>query len=76
VGPWLRGGHATVRGLSDAPDAPPLIGVGGQFGGYFPAGAHFALCDGSVRLFTPRTAPQVLLSYATIAGRESDMLNE
>jgi hypothetical protein len=73
VGPWLRGGHATVRGLSDAPDAPPLIGLGGQFGGYFPAGAHFALCDGSVRLFTPRTTPQVLFSYATIAGGEIDM---
>lgn len=72
VGPWLRGGFATVRGLNDAPDAPPL--VGGQFGGYFPSGAHFALCDGSVRLFTPQVTPQVLLGYATIAGKETDPL--
>ena len=44
VGPWLRGGSATVRGLNDAPDAPPL--VGGQFGGYFSAGVNVAMCDG------------------------------
>jgi prepilin-type processing-associated H-X9-DG protein len=71
VGPWLRGGFATVRGLNDAPDAIPL--VGGQFGGYFPSGANFALCDGSVRLFTPRTDPRVLSALATIAGKESEL---
>jgi prepilin-type processing-associated H-X9-DG protein len=70
VGPWLRGGFATVRGLNDAPDAPPL--VGGQFGGYFPQGANFALCDGSVRVFTPMTSPRVLLPLATIAGKDSE----
>jgi prepilin-type processing-associated H-X9-DG protein len=71
VGPWLRGGFATVRGLNDAPDAPPL--VGGQFGGYFPNGANFALCDGSVRVFTPKTDPRVLLPLATIAGKEAEL---
>jgi prepilin-type processing-associated H-X9-DG protein len=70
VGPWLRGGHATVRGLDDAPGALPL--VGGQFGGYFPSGGNFAFCDGSVRVFSPRTTPAVLLGLATIAGKESD----
>ena len=70
VGPWLRGGFATVRGLNDSPDAPPLIG--GQFGGYFPAGANIAFCDGSVRVFTPQTSPQVLFGLATIAGKETD----
>jgi hypothetical protein len=70
VGPWLRGGSATVRGLLDRPDVPPL--VGGQFGGYFPEGGHFAFCDGSVRLFTPATTPQVLLGFATIAGKDTD----
>ncbi len=69
VGPWLRGGFATVRGLNDAPDAPPL--VGGQFGGYFPSGANMAFCDGGVRTFSPRTTPSVLLSLATIAGKET-----
>jgi hypothetical protein len=70
VGPWLRGGPATVRGLDPAPDAPPLIG--GQFGGYFPMGANFALCDGAVRTFAPQTTPAVLLGFATIAGKGTD----
>lgn len=72
VGPWLRGGFATTRGLNDAPDAPPL--VGGQFGGYFPNGANFAMCDGSVRTFSPRTTPKVLFDLATIAGKEANPL--
>lgn len=72
VGPWLRGGPATVRGF-DAVDGAPAL-VGGQFGGYFPEGANFALCDGSVRVFTPRTTPQVLLGMATIAGKGFDPL--
>ena len=72
VGPWLRGGPSTIRGLNDASDAQPLIG--GQFGGYFPAGANFAMCDGGVRTFSPRTSPSVLLGLATIAGKESDRL--
>lgn len=72
VGPWLRGGTATIRGLNDSADALPL--VGGQFGGYFPNGANFALCDGGVRVFTSQTSPQVLLNLATIAGKEVDPL--
>jgi prepilin-type processing-associated H-X9-DG protein len=72
VGPWLRGGPATVRGLNSAPDALPLIG--GQFGGYFPNGANISLCDGSVRVFTPQTTPRVLLDLATIAGKENGPL--
>ncbi len=72
VGPWLRGGPATVRGLNDAPDAPPLIG--GQFGGYFSVGANVAMCDGGVRTFTTATSPQVLLGLATIAGKGTDPL--
>ena len=67
-GPWLRGGPSTVRGFDDAPGAPPLTGPGGQFGGFFPNATNFALCDGSVRTFTPRTSPDVLLQMATIAG--------
>jgi prepilin-type processing-associated H-X9-DG protein len=72
VGPWLRGGPDTVRGLDGADGAPPLIGT--QFGGYFPAGANFAFCDGSVRTFSPRTTPKVLLGFATIAGKGTDPL--
>ncbi len=67
-GPWLRGGPATVRGIDDATGAKPLIGSGGQFGGFFPMGANFSLCDGSVRLFTPQTTPGIFYRLATIAG--------
>lgn len=67
-GPWLRGGPSTARGFDDAPGALPLTGPGGQFGGFFPLATNFALCDGSVRTFTPRTTPDVLLQLATIAG--------
>jgi prepilin-type processing-associated H-X9-DG protein len=79
VGPWLRGGVSTVRGLNDAPGAPPLIAEGGagQFGGYFPTiGANFAFCDGSVHTFSPRTTPAVLLNLATIAGKDTDQMPE
>lgn len=71
LGPWLRGGPSTARGLVEGAGAGPLIGAGGQFGGYFPAGANFAMCDGSVKLFTSQTAPDLLLQLATIAGGRS-----
>ena len=76
TGSWLRGGQATVRGLNDSADAMPLIGFGGQFGGFFPNGANFAMCDGSVRLFTPQTTPAILLRLATIAGGENEVVLE
>lgn len=75
-GPWLRGGPSTTRGLDDAPNAKPLIKMGGQFGGYFPNGANFAMCDGSVRLFTPEVTPSVLLNMATISGGENEVIPE
>jgi Protein of unknown function (DUF1559) len=71
VGPWLRGGPSTTRAFDDASSVPL---VGGQFGGYFPTVAHFALCDGSVRSFTLQTNPRVLLNMATIAGKGYDAL--
>jgi prepilin-type processing-associated H-X9-DG protein len=66
LGPWLRGGPSTVRGVDDRKDARPPIGAGGQFGGYFPNGGNFALCDGSVRVITPRITPDVFFRLATI----------
>jgi hypothetical protein len=67
LGPWLRGGTSTVRGIDVRPDALPLFGARGQFGGYFPQGGNFALCDGSVRSVTPRISPEVFNRLATIA---------
>lgn len=72
VGPWLRGGPSTVRGLDDAPGARPLVGDGGQLGGYFAGTANVAMCDGSVRPFTSATDPKVLFGHSTIAGKGTD----
>jgi|YNPMSStandDraft_2_1061718.scaffolds.fasta_scaffold25219_2 hypothetical protein len=71
IGPWLQGGWATTRGVDPGDDAPPLLGTSGQFGGFFPSGSHFALCDGSVRLLSNRTSREVFLMMATIADRQS-----
>lgn len=72
LGPWLRGGPATLRGLDDAAGARPLLGPGGQFGGNHPA-ANWALADGGVRAFTGRVDPAVLFGLATITGKETDI---
>jgi prepilin-type processing-associated H-X9-DG protein len=72
VGPWLRGGPSTVRGFDDAPGAPRVLGVGGQFGGCHPTGANFAFADGSVKFFTEQADPKVLFGLATIAGKGHD----
>lgn len=74
VGPWLRGGPSTVRGLDDTPGARPLIGPDGQFGGCHPSGANWAFADGSVRFFTDRVDPKVLFAQATIAGGRQDAI--
>jgi prepilin-type processing-associated H-X9-DG protein len=74
VGPWLRGGPATLRGLDDAPGATLLIAVGGQFGGNHLGVANWAFADGSVRTLTDRIDPKVLYGLATIAGQKRDPL--
>ncbi|QDU23410.1 DUF1559 family PulG-like putative transporter [Urbifossiella limnaea] len=74
LGPWLRGGSATVRGLNDAAGAGPLMARGGQFGGTHAGGANWGFADGSVRFFTDRGDPRILFALATIAGRETDGL--
>jgi prepilin-type processing-associated H-X9-DG protein len=74
LGPWLRGGTSTVRGVDDGKDARPLIGPTGQFGGYFSNGGNFALCDGSVRVITSRITPDLFLRLATIDEGELAVL--
>ncbi|MBX9584417.1 MAG: DUF1559 domain-containing protein [Gemmataceae bacterium] len=74
LGPWLRGGPATVRGLDDARGALPLVAAGGQFGGNHPFGSNWAFADGSARFVTDRVDPKVLYGLATIAGAEADAL--
>jgi len=75
-GPWLRGGPSTARGLDDTAGARPFIGTGGQFGGFFPEGCHFAMCDGSVRFLTPQISPSLMKRLVTIAGAEAEIVPE
>ncbi len=74
LGPWLRGGPATVRTLDVGPGTRPVIGVGGQFGGNHLAGGIFGLADHGVRVLTPRTDPQFLANLCTIRGGDADHL--
>jgi prepilin-type N-terminal cleavage/methylation domain-containing protein len=78
VGPWLRGGPATVRGVDPA-DAPP-VGDGRPFGGMHlsdgrfssktPHGGHAVMADGSVRTLSDGIASNVFGKLATAAGGE------
>lgn len=65
LGPWIRGGHSTVRGILVL-DKP--IGAGAQFGGIHSGGAWFGLADGGARFLNERMEPKVLLALATRAG--------
>ena len=68
LGPWLRGGPATVRTLDGSAEARRPIGAGGQFGGNHVGGANFGFADGRVQFLTVRTDPVVLHRLFTIAG--------
>lgn len=74
LGPWIRGGFATVRGLDVGGGSKRPIGRGGQFGGNYEGVGGFGLADGSARFFTERIHPDVLRAMVTIAGGESDPL--
>jgi hypothetical protein len=74
-GPWTAGGRDTLRAV--VPDGPPSFGDDGQFPsrhheGHVPwskkPAAHVLFLDGSVRLYSSATAPQVIEALATIAG--------
>jgi hypothetical protein len=80
VGPWLRGGPATVRGV-DAGDLP-VLGDGRPFGAtHFadsnlinrkaPTGSHVLLADGSVRHILDTTNPAILMALVTVAAGDS-----
>ena len=69
VGPWLRGGPTTVRGLADG-----QIGLGGAFGGNHPAGGTVGFADGSVRFLTDRIEPTVFRALLTINGGPGELI--
>ena len=79
VGPWLRGGPGTARGVD--PSDRPLTGDGRAFGGtHFtdstaiskkkPHGSNVLMADGSVRYVRDPIDPDVLGKLATVAGGE------
>lgn len=68
VGPWIRGGPSTVRGV-DVDDAP-LAGTDRPFGGTHPKGFNVLLADASVRFTSNDISPAILAALATVAGRE------
>jgi hypothetical protein len=74
LGPWMRGGFSTVRGLDLNKRAKRPIGMGGQFGGNYRDVAGFGFADGSARFFTERTSDDLLRTLFTIAGQDSDPL--
>ncbi|MBA4187683.1 MAG: hypothetical protein C0467_06645 [Planctomycetaceae bacterium] len=79
VGPWLRGGPSTVRGIELT--GGPITGDGLPFGGtHFrqawifqpprPVAFHILLADASVREVRNAVDPAILAALATVAGGE------
>jgi hypothetical protein len=68
TGPWLAGGHTTVRGLDEA--GMPYLGRSGQFGGLHPNGCQAALADASTKLLSNTTDPAVLEAMTTFARKD------
>ena len=73
LGPWIRGGPATVRSYLPK-SSKVMLGADGQFGGNHPLGANFGFADGSVRFLTDRTTPAVIEGLFTSAGGGTDPL--
>lgn len=74
LGPWIRGGFSTVRGLDVSDGAKRPLGRGGQFGGNYPGVAAFGNADGSAKFVRESMNAQVLRAHFTIAGKDDDPL--
>jgi prepilin-type processing-associated H-X9-DG protein len=70
LGPWIRGGPSTVRGLD--PNATPYLGRGRQLAGLHLRGGNFGFADGSARFIAETIDPAVFRAQLTIAGGEKD----
>ncbi len=66
-GPWLAGGHPTVREL--APDETHYVGLGRPFGGLHPGGLNVLWADASVRWTSDRAPADDFRALATLAGK-------
>ncbi len=70
IGPWLRGGPSTLRGL-DETDLPH-VGNGRAFGGCHPGGVYVSLADGAVSFLRESIDPVVFRAMFTIAGGRNE----
>lgn len=68
LGPWLRGGPSTVRGLDVGEGA--YVGDGAPFGGCHPKGGYFSFASGRVAFVTEKVDREVFRRLLTIAGGE------
>ena len=68
LGPWLRGGPATVRGLD--PEALPYLGAGRPFAGMHLHGGYFGFADGAAHFINEQVDPAVFRALLTISGNE------
>jgi len=66
VGPWLRGGPTTLRGLDES--ASPYIGAGRLIGGCHPGGAYASMADGSIQFVKETISLDVFRAMLTRAG--------
>lgn len=74
LGPWIRGGFSTVRGLDTRDGAKPPLGRGGQFGGNYPGVVGFGRADGSAQFFRDGMSVDVLKAALTIAGGKAEAI--
>jgi hypothetical protein len=72
LGPWIRGGFSTVRGLDVGEGAKPPLGRGGQFGGNYPGVVGFGRADGSAGFVRQDMNLAILRAHFTIAGGEGE----
>ena len=71
LGPWLRGGPATIRCLD--PQLPFALGQGQYYSGCHRGRGNFAFADGSVRVMTDTTHPSLFRALLTILGGEKEV---
>ena len=70
IGPWLRGGPATIRCLD--PNQPLALGQGQYYSGCHRGRGNFAFADGHVSVMTDSTNPAFFRALLTIQGGEKE----
>ncbi len=74
VGPWLRGGRSTLRGLDEAD--LPYLGPDRPFGGCHAGGTYVSLADGGVTFLRDSVDAAIFRALLTIAGGPAEQPGE